>query len=75
MVFPLTFELWDLPRCTLGQALVTGIAGQRHGNTTAAQQETNLLAAGVLLGETGRGKRPVILIFIQQHDDESSSSS
>lgn len=37
MILTLTFELWDLSCCTLGQTLVAGIAGQRHGNAAAAQ--------------------------------------
>lgn len=49
MIFTLTFELRDLSCCALGKTLVAGITGQRHGNATAAQQESNLLAAGVLL--------------------------
>lgn len=55
MIYPLTFELWDLSCCTLGKTLMAGIAGQRHGNTTAAQQESNLLAACILLDDTGSG--------------------
>ncbi|TNN23403.1 hypothetical protein EYF80_066476 [Liparis tanakae] len=51
-----TFELGDLPGGALGEALVTGVAGQRHGNATAAQQEANLLTAGILLDDTGRGR-------------------
>lgn len=54
MTFTLTFELWDLPCCALGQTLMTSITGQRHGNTTAAQKESNLLTAGILLHNTGR---------------------
>lgn len=49
MTFTLTFELWDLSCCALGQTLVAGVAGQRHGNATATQQESNLLTAGILL--------------------------
>lgn len=49
MRLTLTFKLWDLSCCTLGQTLVAGVTGQCHGNATAAQQETNLLTAGVLL--------------------------
>lgn len=53
MIFTLTFELWDLSCCALRQTLVTGVAGQRHGNATAAQQESNLLTAGILLDDKG----------------------
>lgn len=52
MTFPLTFELWDLSCCALGKTLMAGITGQRHSNATAAQQESNLLAAGILLDDT-----------------------
>jgi len=31
---------------------MAGVTGQRHGNATAAQQESNLLAAGILLDDT-----------------------
>lgn len=34
---------------------MAGIAGQRHGNTTAAQEESNLLAACILLDDTRGG--------------------
>lgn len=52
---PLTFELWDLSCRALGQPLMAGVTGQRHGNATAAQQESNLLTASVLLDDKGRG--------------------
>lgn len=54
MVFTLTFELWDLSCCTLGQTFMAGVTGQRHGHATAAQQESDLLTAGILLDGTGR---------------------
>lgn len=52
----LTFELWDLSCCALWETLVAGVTGQRHGNATAAQQESNLLTAGILLDDKGRGR-------------------
>lgn len=55
MSFTLTFELWDLACCTLGQTLMAGVTGQGHGNATAAQQEPNLLTAGILLDDKGGG--------------------
>lgn len=48
MTFALTFELRDLARCALGQALMAGIAGQRHGNAAAAQQKPDLLTPSIL---------------------------
>lgn len=51
MMFTLTFELWDLSCCTLGQALVASVTGQRHGNAATAQQESDLLTAGILLDD------------------------
>lgn len=55
MIPTLTFELRDLSCCALGQSLVAGVTGQRHGNATAAQQESNLLTAGVLLDNEREG--------------------
>lgn len=55
MTSALTFELRDLACCALWQTLVTGVAGQRHGNAAAPQQESNLLTAGILLDDTGGG--------------------
>lgn len=59
MIFSLTFELWDLSCCALGQPFVAGVAGQRHGHATAAQEEADLLTACILLDdkqrERGRG--------------------
>lgn len=54
-----TFELWDLPGGALGQPLVAGIAGQRHGNAAAAQQKPNLLTTGILrtTEQTGEGRQ------------------
>lgn len=48
-----TFELWDLPRRTLRQSFVAGVARQGDSNSTATQQEANLLASCIL----GEGKR------------------
>lgn len=36
---------------------MAGITGQRHSNATAAQQESNLLAAGILLDDTEHDER------------------
>ena len=41
-------EVHHLTSCGLGQALEAGIRGQSQGHATTAQQETNLLGAGVL---------------------------
>lgn len=48
----LTFELDDLSVLCLGQSFETHLAGQCQTDTTAAQQETNLLTACVLQRET-----------------------
>ena len=44
----LTFELDDLSVWCLGQPFETHLTGQRQTNTTAAQQEADLLTASVL---------------------------
>lgn len=56
MICTLTFELWDLSCRTLGQTLMAGVTGQSHGNATAAQQKSDLLTAGILLDDRGRGE-------------------
>lgn len=62
----LTFELRDLSCGALRESLVAGVTGQRHGNATAAQQESNLLTAGILLEDKGRGRiRPRPLNILQ----------
>lgn len=48
IVISLTFELHDITTSTLGKTFLTCIAGQRHGNSTATQQETNLLTTSIL---------------------------
>ena len=73
----LTFELGDLSRRALGETLVAGVTGQRHGNATASQQEADLLTAGVLLDDRNLGQskrqRPfcspgnVRMIFAAEH--------
>jgi len=48
IMMSLTFELHDITISTLEKTFMTCIAGQRHGNPTATQEETNLLTTSIL---------------------------
>lgn len=48
----LTFELDDLSVRCLGESFETHFTGKRQTHTAAAQQEANLLAAGILQRQT-----------------------
>lgn len=45
---------------------MAGITGQRHSNATAAQQESNLLAAGILLVDTEHDEKNKVDAFAVQ---------